>query len=225
MSFVLTAQPKIGLMITDLPTPGPSATPSKASLKEILSTQRRISLSLRLRMLLALRLASNLLQLLQTHWLPHAWSDEHVFFPLTRTRPAGGQIAASLHIDLSRPFISVPFPQAPYQCPQPKTDPKVALLELGILLLEIWYEETLERHFTLGESPTGFYERLAWAHKWLDEMTDPPPPLYDRAASHCIRGMIGGRVRLGEWADGEVWNAVCGDVVEPLLKNCRREGG
>jgi len=223
ISFVLTGQPKIGLMISDGPSPGTSAAPSKASLKEILSAPRKIPASLRLRMLLALRVASNLLQLLQTRWLPHSWSDEQVFFPLTRTRPTTSGQGASLDIDFGRPFILAPFPQGCTAAtqPQPQADPKLALLELGILLLEIWYEETLEAHFSLDRHPTEFYERLTWAHKWLDEMTNPPPELYDRAVSHCIKGVIGGEVRLGQWEDGELWNAICGDVIVPLFNNCK----
>ncbi|KAK3998115.1 hypothetical protein QBC44DRAFT_375996 [Cladorrhinum sp. PSN332] len=227
VAFVLTRQPKIGLMVAAGPNFVTSAPLAKTSLKDVLSSQRKTPVSLQLRMLLALRLASNLLQLLQTHWLPLAWSDEQVFFPIhTKYLPADGQLLAPpSNVDFARPFISASFaqPTSPQlQCP-PKADPKTALLGLGILLLEIWHQETLETHFSLRaekQQPTKFYELLTLALEWLDDMSNPPPELYYQAASHCIKGMLGGEARLGQWEDGELWNAVCGDVVEPLLKNC-----
>jgi len=90
------------------------------------------------------------------------------------------------------------------------------------LLLEIWHGTTLETQFSLKEALGGYYERLALALRWLDDMKDPLLELYDKAASHCIRGMIGGETRFREWEDLEFWGAVCGDIIEPLSKNCKQ---
>lgn len=193
MAFVLTKQHKIGMMIAGGSRLAISAPSAKRSLKELFSIQpdrRRgvTTIPLKFRMLLALRLASNLLQLLQTHWLPNAWSHGMVFFPVTTAAHQG----SNPDIDFSRPFISTPFTKCIAQLqPQPKSEPQEALLELGILLLEIWHEETLETHFSLGKTPTGYYERQPRAVKWLYEMSNPLPDLYEKAASHCIKRMIG----------------------------------
>ncbi|KAK3949102.1 hypothetical protein QBC32DRAFT_267492 [Pseudoneurospora amorphoporcata] len=223
IAFVLTKQHKIGKMIARGPGLAISAPSTKRSLKELFSIQpdrRRgaATIPLKFRMLLAFRLASNLLQLFQTHWLPNAWSHGMVFFPVTAAAHQG----SNPDIDFSRPFISTPFTKCIAQLPpQPKSEPREALLELGILLLEIWHEETLETHFSLGKTPTGYYERLPLAVEWLDEMSNPPPKFYAKAASHCITGMIGGEGRLGSWDDNDFWNAVCGDIIEPLRGNCK----
>ncbi|KAK3314333.1 hypothetical protein B0H66DRAFT_483219 [Apodospora peruviana] len=224
--FVLTRQCKIGLIAPGNPTLATSDAPAMTPLKDLLhsrsSAAQRAPVSLRSRMLLALNLASNLLQLFRTNWLPNAcWSYEHIFFP-AGTEVAPQPRAGKPKIDLDRPFVSTSFAKdATHLQGRQLAEPKVALLGLGILLLEIWHEETLEAHFSLEKRPTEFYERLVLALNWLDEMTNPPPELYDRAASHCIKGMVGGEVRLGQWDDGEVWNAICGDIIEPLLKNCK----
>ncbi|KAK1774721.1 hypothetical protein QBC45DRAFT_457908 [Copromyces sp. CBS 386.78] len=223
IAFILTKQHKIGRIIAGGPRLAISAPSTKRSLKELFSIQphrRRgaVTIPLKFRMLLAFRLASNLLQLLQTHWLPNAWSHGMVFFPVTAAAHQG----SNPDIDFSRPFISTPFTKCIAQLqPQPKSEPREALLELGILLLEIWHEETLETHFSLGKTPTGYYERLPRAIEWLDEMSNPPLKLYGKAASHCITGMIGGEGRLGCWDDNDFWNAVCGDIIEPLRENCK----
>lgn len=224
--FVLTRQCKIGLIAPDNPTLAISDAPAMIPLKDLLHSRspavQRAPVSLRSRMLLALNLASNLLQLFRTNWLSNpCWSYEHIFFP-AGNEAAPQTRAGKPKIDLERPFVSTSFAKdaTHLQCRQ-LAQPKAALLGLGILLLEIWHEETLEAHFSVEKRPTEFYERLALALKWLDEMTNPPPELYDRAASHCIKGMVGGEVRFGQWEDGEVWNAICGDIIEPLLKNCK----
>ena len=228
VAFVLTGNQQFGTIATNEKTLISYHQADKTTLKALLLSDNKPNhhgtlLPLRLRMLLALRLASNLLQLLQTQWLQSAWSKDVIYFLL---RPTGGASNASrnqLYIDFSRPFVSLTFDDSSASAPtQQNVDPKVALLELGILLLEIWHGTTLETQFSLKEAPGGYYERLALALRWLDDMKDPLPELYDKAASHCIRGMIGGETRFREWEDIDFWGAVCGDIIEPLSKNCKQ---
>ncbi|TPX12467.1 uncharacterized protein E0L32_006879 [Thyridium curvatum] len=203
-------------------------------LSEILRTDS-INLSWKFRMLLALRLASSLLQLLQTNWLERAWSKDNVFFLKRPTAaPASGDKPAQVAVDLNRPFVACSF-DAHGPTPTPTSvvpggggvEPKVALLELGILLLEIWHRTTLERRFGLDESrpPAGYYERMARAVEWLDDVDEPLPDLYDRAVSHCLRANIGGDARFADWEDKKLWHVVCGDIIEPLAKICRQWSG
>lgn len=142
-------------------------------------------------------------------------------FVLTKSHKIG-----TMSIDLNRPFIFTTFNNS--TTPQPPDDaetvPKVALLGLGILLLELWYEETLEAHFALAEPHVGHVERRDKAQRWLDdvyERNDEPPALYHNAVSRCVSVIVGGEAQLRRWGEGGLWDAVCRDVVEPLFENCR----
>ena len=189
--------------------------PSDAvSLKEILQTQDT-PLPWKSRMLLALRLASSLLQLLQTHWLDHAWSKDVVFF---LTRPG-----TPAQVLLNRPFVRCPF--GGLRTASRSVEPKVALLELGILLLEIWHKTTLEARFGLEVAPATYYDRMARAVEWLDDVDEPLPDLYDRAVAHCLRVNISGDTRFLDWEDAKLWGVICGDIIAPLAKICKQWSG
>ena len=188
----------------------------KALLCDTEPTSRRTNFPLRPRMMLALGLASNLLQLSRTPWLRMPWSKDEIFF---LRRPS----AAGHYYDFSRPFVSLTFnSRVASTQPQEQIDPKVAFLELGILLLEIWNSETLETHFPGRQSPTEYYQRLALATKWLDDTNNRPLDCYDKAVSHCIRGMMGGETRFPDWEDVKFWGAVCQDVIDPLHEICKQ---
>ncbi|KAH0536892.1 hypothetical protein FGG08_006263 [Glutinoglossum americanum] len=226
IAFVLTGSQQMGTIPTDEKMLTPCHQADKMTLNTLLSDNRsnhhNILLPLRFRMLLALRLASNLLQLLQTQWLQSAWSKDVIYFLLRPTGEANNASRDLLNIDFDRPFVSLSFGDnnASAPLPQQSVNPRVALLELGILLLEIWHKRTLEAQFSLEEAPVEYYERLALALKWLDDMDEPMPELYDKAVSHCVRGMIGGETRFRDWEDIGFWGAICGDIIEPLFKNC-----
>lgn len=193
------------------------------SLSQILKTKSSI-LPLKPRMHLSLRLASSLLQLLKTPWLTQAWSKDSVFFlefdtsstPTNRTN----QIAQP---DLNRPFVVCNFSgESPVVHP---TEPKAALLELGIILLEIWHGMTLEARFGLDESDShsrsmNYYERLVKALEWQDDGANPMLGLYGQTVSHCLTG---NRVSSGTltWEDSKLWSSICSDVIEPLSKLCK----
>ncbi|RYP55195.1 hypothetical protein DL768_000189 [Monosporascus sp. mg162] len=223
VAFVLSGSSQMGTIVTGEETILSQDRANRITLKAILSDSASIpygvGFSLRLRMLLALRLVSSLLQLSQTRWLGHAWSKETVYFLL---RPTSEEAKPS--VDFSRAFVSAPIdgPEPGAAAHGMDTEPKVVLLELGILLLEIWHQTTLEARFHLDEAPTGYYLRLARAVEWLEDSDNPPPYLYETAASYCIRGMLGAEARLTSWDANEFWNGVCKDIIEPLLKNCKQ---
>jgi hypothetical protein len=216
--FVLTEYQRMAM----LHPPGKTFVPCKLSktitLKDLLSRspdpRRGPLLAWKFRMMLALNLASNLLQLLQTRWLQSAWSKEAVHFilqPLTQ------------QADISQPFVSHSFnPGIKISQPGREAEPKEALLELGIMLLEIWHETTLESRFPLTDPLVGHYMRLSLALEWLDDIANPLPDLYDKAVNHCVRRFIGGDSRLSKWDDMKLWKGICEDVIEPLSKNCKQ---
>lgn len=194
------------------------------SLSQTLKTSS--TLPLKPRMQLSLRLASSLLQLLSTPWLTQAWCKDTVFFllPDTPSIPTSHARQAA-HVDLKRPLVVCSFSGG--ECPVvPPTEPKVALLELGILLLEIWHGTTLESRFGMDESGSQsqsmtYYERLVKALEWQDDGTDPMLGLYGQAVSHCLTGnnLSGGK--LVDWEDSKLWSSICSDIIEPLAKLCK----
>lgn len=223
ITFVLSGSSQMGTVITKEGTILSQDSLDRITLKAILSGSTSIAhgigFTLRLRMLLALRVASNLLQLSQTPWMGQSWSKETVYFLLRPTKKGGRPLA-----DLNRAFMSAAIagPESSPAACCAKAEPKVVLLDLGILLLEIWHQTTLEARFCLDESPAGYYLRLVRAVEWLDDGDNPPPDLYERAISYCIRGMLGSEARLASWDANELWHAVCKNVVEPLSQNCKQ---
>jgi len=223
--FVLTHQQRIGVSCRNsaVTTPFTKVSGNKIALSALLSAAHKTPL--KFRMLLALRLASNLLQLLQTHWLQKPWSKHELYFPVRPLLQAATEGPASpphQAPDLNQPFVSLAFETsgpAP-SCPG-VVDAKTTLLELGILLLELWHQSPFEAR--VSATGGGYYQRLAAALEWLDDTAavDPMPELYDRAASLCIRGVIGGQTKLADWEDIGFWAGVCVDVIEPLERGCR----
>jgi hypothetical protein len=222
ISFALVGNQRIGTILDDAQPfrQLQEETTDAISLKQILQAEKNL-LPWKFRMLLALRLASSLLQLLQTQWLERAWSKEVVFFLVhpVMSQPARTQA----QIDLNRPFVQCTF-SGTKQAPQ-GIEPKVALLELGILLLEIWHKTTLEARFGLEEAPTAYYDRMARAVEWLDDADEPLPDLYDKSVAHCFRVNIGGDTRFLDWEDTKLWGVICGDIIAPLSKICKQWSG
>ncbi len=217
ISFALVGkQPSIGTISdeTSLANQLQEEPNDAISLKEILQAEGT-PLPWKFRMLLALRLASSLLQLLQTSWLDRAWSKDVVFF---LARP-GTQV----QIFLNRPFVRCTF--GGMRTASRSIEPKVALLELGILLLEIWHKTTLEKRFGLEKAPTAYYDRMARAVEWLDDVDEPLPDLYDKAVAHCLRVNISGDTRFLDWEDTKLWSVICGDIIAPLAKICKQWSG
>ncbi|KAJ6257577.1 hypothetical protein Dda_7362 [Drechslerella dactyloides] len=178
---------------------------------------------LRAQMLLAFRLALNLLQLLQTRWIQKAWSKDSIYFPIS---------VAAATPDFSRPFVSIQFDD---QSNGPAGPPhavelRMAILELGILLLEIWHLETFEQwcERALGvkckpPSAENFNIRHMLASAWLADKSNQPLEFYRKATFYCISGIDNGEAG-GGGAQGDktgFWGELCQNVIEPLSQNCR----
>ena len=216
VSFAIAGTQPIGTISDEAPLAHQLHADSNdtVSLKEVLHTEGT-SLPWKFRMLLALRLASSLLQLLQTRWLERAWSKDAVFF-LVRPGPQ------------AQVFLNRPFVQCKIDGEQPAShsiEPKVALLELGILLLEIWHKTTLEARFGLEEAPVAYYDRMARAIEWLEDVDEPLPDLYDKAVAHCLRVNISGDTRFLDWEDTKLWNVICENIIAPLAQICKQWSG
>lgn len=198
------------------------------SLSQILKTTS-VNLPWKPRLQLSLRLASSLLQLLQTPWLAKAWHRDSVFFLASDPPPGPASRAKrAAPADLSRPFVVCSFSGASIPQVSPtETETRAALLELGIILLEIWHGTTLEAHFGLDESepdkkarqqPTRYFERLAQALEWEDDGTNPMPGLFGETVSQCLRGSNVTAGKKLDWENLSVWSSICSDIIEPLSK-------
>ncbi|KAI0459542.1 hypothetical protein F5B21DRAFT_455242 [Xylaria acuta] len=99
-------------------------------------------------------------------------------------------------------------------------NPKLALLELAILLLEIWHHKTFEMWATgAGISDiTSADGRMIAAMKWLQTTHERLPLHHLTAIEKCLALYSG---RLWRWEDDEFRRLFCENVVKPLEENCR----
>lgn len=155
---------------------------------------------------LALVVASNFLQLLQTPWAGPKLSCTAISFIHDDTKHQP---------DFSKPFISLPFETTPPKPPPDAAPVSDALLELGIMLLEIWCSTTLHEHFSLNAEPTG-RQRQMYALDWHEQVAPSLPESYSRPVFQCISGIRGAFAGKMEWDDMKLWESVCELVIEPL---------
>ncbi|PQE29589.1 hypothetical protein CJF30_00009219 [Rutstroemia sp. NJR-2017a BBW] len=225
--FVLTENHKVGMKPAEKDAWTIHRQPNIISLKSLLTQTSKTprqppAITLKLRMLTALAVSSNLLQLSKTHWLKVPWSSEMVNFLMRNHGSTHNSNSLQLPTDLYGPFISLTFDAtvASSTCSNAHIEPKKALLELGILLLEIWHQTTFESRFASDRAPTAYNERLVPALNWRDDTNDELLPLYATAISYCLLPHIDGSIVSTDWDDMKLWEGICGNVVEPLAKLC-----
>ena len=154
--------------------------------------------------ILALDLASSVLQFRQTNWLIAPWNSKTIKLISTSTGAfveADLQPPGSQHTALAEP------------------DPLSALLELAILLLEIWNHKPLEVWAvnTNREINTPDHRKIA-ATAWLQETMHRILPHYLDAIEKCLAICAG---RKWEWDDGEFQKRYCENVIKPLADSCK----
>ncbi|KAK6495222.1 hypothetical protein TWF481_003248 [Arthrobotrys musiformis] len=216
-TFVLIMDQRIGSIPSDCGLLDRYSNGNETPLSALLMSDQYSGFKhLDLRMFLALRIATNILQLFKTRWLQRVWSRNEIYFPTSRGVDAP---------DLNRPFISVLFEGCDKGGEaQSQVDLRTAILELGILLLEIWNWEAFVLPNPRPPAPGGlvlYNQRHTHAFAWMQEtkITGTVPPLYYDAVHFCISGMDGQARYLG-WEDPKLWTVLCQNVVEPLYKNC-----
>jgi hypothetical protein len=194
------------------------------TLERMLINSSQLMFSLKDRMMLAANLASSLLQLQNTTWLGTCWTKSSVYFAeatAIQNQPRGLGIRGS--IDTSRPFVLNTFPNSGHvQQIQPHNDAKSALLELGIILLELWHETTFEARFPMVSTGIDYFTRFRLALEWLDDVENPPTDLYSAATAQCVKCFFGGKRVSFDWDDIIFRRAICQDIIEPLHKNCKQ---
>ncbi|KAL4733248.1 hypothetical protein BDV11DRAFT_214090 [Aspergillus similis] len=101
---------------------------------------------------------------------------------------------------------------------------KYSMLELGILLLELWHSHTIESFaadngLTLARS---FGSRYDVAMEWISHSEDEGDmmPFYLEAATRCIECTFITSSARPDWNDVTFQKSVCQYLLKPLLDNC-----
>ncbi|KAL8364656.1 hypothetical protein RB595_003777 [Gaeumannomyces hyphopodioides] len=199
--------------------------------------------------LLALDIASSILQLSQTCWLNKPFDSQRIKFLLVPPRPASNTATAAaaglqiINANVVGPFIeellvldnnretaagSKGKGKAVLSIEQEQQEeaggpsPKAALLELAILLLEIWHHRPLKTWVAkagMADIDTSRPEsRRVAAIRWLEMTSERLPPHHLTAVEQCL-GICSGRLRA--WGEGEFRRQFCENVIRPLQESCR----
>ncbi|MCJ1465207.1 hypothetical protein MMC07_003823 [Pseudocyphellaria aurata] len=186
--------------------------------KSASTSDRSKKLPLRPRLFLALILASTLIQLNTTPWLTSCWSKESIHFSCP------SQTMDPSQIDLKRPLLTREFhnPPSDMGMPQHQPEPREMILELGIMLLELGLETTLEEHFSGTDYiiSNEYHTRLSLAARWLDESEPYLAPTYFDVTVRCVRCHFDGIPYMAVWDEALV-RALTQYVIDPLQEQCR----
>ena len=184
------------------------------SLDVFLEERRRMEPEDRIK--LAVNLASSILQYNLTPWLRKCWTKDTIHF-FVQTRAISG-------IDVEHPFILKQFREQPNEALYeiPENDPELTLMELGILLLEIWTTMTFESWLTTTgnlKDPSQMQDkfiRLQFSIQWFQTLKGKLLPNYQKVVGICLRPCVFDLYNTS-WEDFEFRMAVYREIVEPLL--------
>ncbi|KAL7785283.1 hypothetical protein V8C37DRAFT_413001 [Trichoderma ceciliae] len=219
IAFVLHESNQMGVVTAKEKTVMQKNSCQKITLKDVLSgsfTSFGTRLPLRSSMLLASKLASSILQFSQTRWFDQAWSKESIYFLLHPVSEGVAPLA-----DFNRPFVCAKIEKAEANGVQ-NPEPRSILLDIGLLLLEIWHQTTLEDRFPdkINDASREYFSRLSLAAEWLDDDYNTPPLLYEDAVRYCVYGVS--TKRGADWNKDELWSEICKEVIKPLSENCKQ---
>lgn len=219
IAFVLNESNRMSIMAAKEKTIMQKNSCQKITLKDVLSEShhsRRMRMPLRSSMLLASKIASSLLQFSQTRWSSQAWAKDSIYF-MMHPPPKGTDSLP----DFSRAFVYAKIENSETGGVN-NAEPRSILLELGILLLEIWHQTALEDQFPdkATDSSGGYFPRLSLAAQWLDDDYNTPPLLYDGAIRYCVYGVS--TKKGADWNTNELWGEICKEVIKPLSENCKQ---
>lgn len=174
-------------------------------------------LSRRTRMSIALTLAYAILELYPTPWLPKIFCKMHVYF---FQRSDGG-------IMVENPFLLCEALSAKDDCrPQPSPPPPPqeddhigALLSLGIMIMELWFGQTIEslsfwRDHCDDKGQEKRFTSFTAALQWQEKTKDEAGITLHQITHRCIRGNFG--VTSMNLDDMNCVRAVYDQVVKPL---------
>ena len=179
------------------------------SLEQLLLARYRLTSTQRT--VLALNLASSILQLHTTNWFGETWTKKAIKF-------FQRQISGTSTIAADTPFILRSYPRALH--PSNRNSVKRDMLELGILLLEIWQQQTFEAWTTTKQlaMQTEYSPRMVLAIQWLEATTDDLTACYADAVSVCVKFSFEG-VQQRDWGNPAFRRLYCERVIGFLQEN------
>lgn len=94
-------------------------------------------------------------------------------------------------------------------------------LELGILLMEIWNEESFaayaKRECKIEQ--IGPYMREGVAREWFDVTSEDMSERYAKVVDTCLSFAFDTQ-RVQTWDDENLWKSVCAKIIGPLNEEC-----
>ena len=162
---------------------------SSTSLEEVLSgssaSTRARPFSSRQAYLLGLTIASSFLQLRATPWLCGSWRAKNVLF-INET--------AANAIDFDKPYIRQTYSSHPPQqtasqaiAVDDDADDNCSFLNLGIMLLEIFFREPIDsRRLQADSGPSQSFSDLKTVRRWVQQDKEEMPIGFYKAVSFCI---------------------------------------
>jgi hypothetical protein len=165
------------------------------------------------RIRLATILASSLLQLNRTLWLTTYLDKQAIHF--------FRDMHAVSTIDSDHPFIVKAFPDK--SIPENTEDTAGylgnAMVELGIILLEIWHRQTFESwvlsdlHANVNTEDPDVRELYSW--KWFKQIKDDLVPAYRDVIDVCFRPPLDFATQ--DWEVDDFQKVYCAKVIFPLI--------
>ena len=185
------------------------------TLNEVLTNGIRFDL--RDKITIAFVLVSSQLQLHSTPWLPNYWSKDLVRFPCVRDLQT-----SNISVIYSCPFVQSRFSTIITTDEKVLPSAKRPLLELGIILLEVWHQQTFAAYASSVDKnlDEGYGLRYEAAKQWLDESEQLLLPSYLSVLSRCIEYNIANGLPKSEWRDEVLRQSICQDLLRPLYDLC-----
>lgn len=125
------------------------------------------------------------------------------------------------------PFLQCQFPASPAINEQNLPSAKRPLLELGIILMEVWNLQTFTEYASsVGKNiDEGYGSRYEAAKQWLDDSEQQLLPSYSSVLSRCIECNIANQSLNYEWRDEMLRQSMCEDLLSPLHELCYPTSG
>ena len=215
LRYALTGPAKSSAMPTLKRPRGHLSQDDSISLHDVLI--KNIRFDLRDRVVVAFVLVSTQLQLHSTPWLPNFWSKDILRFPRIKD-PQTSKISVIYNC----PFVQRNFSDTATTDERSLSNAKRALLELGVILLEIWNQQTFTEYASTIEKEVdeGYGLRYDVAKQWLDESEQQLLPPYASIISRCIECNIANTSLKYEWQDEMLRQSICEDLIKPLHALC-----
>lgn len=180
--------------------------------------------SLNQRMALSFNVASSVMQLHSTPWLCFPLTSQTLCFPQDPESPTVK--GTTQFRDIPQPFIRQNFlngvddPATKCAC-----NPRRSMLELGIVLLELWHAKSFRTYATEQglDLNDNFGCRYDVVKSWLDFSIYHILPFYLEVVTRCVECTFATDCGAFDWNDIVFRKSVCEYVLKPLWENCTAE--